>query len=119
MDGSLPKRVEHDAMISRPIKPVRRKQEPINNFIQGVCIMMNIKKRSDTQEEFMNKKIEKSIRSAGADEKTARSISEGVKHREGMKTSEVRKHVIEKLTHQDARLGRAYEDYRKPVPAKQ
>jgi hypothetical protein len=77
--------------------------------------MMNIKKRSEEQEEFANKKIEKSIRSAGADEKTARSISEGVKHREGMKTSEVRKQVIEKLTHHDAKLGRAYESYRKPV----
>jgi hypothetical protein len=80
--------------------------------------MMNIKKRSEKQEEFTNKKIEKSIRSAGADEKTARSISEGVKHREGMKTSEVRKHVIEKLTHHDAKLGKAYEAYKKPDPAK-
>jgi phosphorylcholine metabolism protein LicD len=81
--------------------------------------MMNIKKRSEKQEEFSNKKIEKSIRIAGADEKTARSISEGVKHREGMNTSEVRKHVIEKLTRHDARLGKAYKDYKKPAPAKQ
>jgi len=80
--------------------------------------MMNIKKRSEKQEEFTNKKIEKSIRNAGADEKTAQSISEGVKHTDGMKTSEVRKQVIEKLTHHDAKLGKAYEDYRKPVPAK-
>jgi phosphorylcholine metabolism protein LicD len=79
--------------------------------------MMNIKKRSEKQEEFSHKKIEKSMRNAGADEKTARSISEGVKHREDMKTSEVRKHVIEKLTHHDAKLGKAYEDYRKPTPA--
>jgi len=80
--------------------------------------MMNIKKRSDKQEEFSNKKIEKSIRSAGADEKTARSISEGVKHRDGMKTSEVRKHVVEKLTHQDEKLGKAYEAYKKPAPVR-
>lgn len=81
--------------------------------------MMNIKKRSEKQEEFSNKKIEKSMRSAGADEKTAREISEGVKHRDGLKTSDVRKLVTEKLTHHNAKLGKAYEDYRKPVPAKQ
>ena len=80
--------------------------------------MMNIKKRSEKQEEFSNKKIEKSMRSAGADEKMARSISEGVKHRDGMKTSDVRKHVIEKLTHHDAKLGKVYEAYKKPAPAK-
>jgi hypothetical protein len=80
--------------------------------------MMNIKKRSEKQEEFSNKKIEKSMMSAGADEKTARSISEGVKCRDGMKTSEVRKHVVEKLTHHDEKLGKAYEAYKKPAPAR-
>ena len=80
--------------------------------------MMNIKKRSEKQEEFSSKKIEKSIRSAGADEKTARAITEGVKHRDGLKTSDVRKHVGEKLTHHDAKLGNAYEAYKKPGPAK-
>jgi len=81
--------------------------------------MMNIMKRSEKQEEFSHKKIEKSMRSAGADEKTARSISEGVKHKEGLKTSEVRKQVVEKLTDHDAKLGKAYDEYKKPVPAKQ
>jgi len=80
--------------------------------------MMNIKKRSEKQQEFTSKKIEKSIRSAGADEKTARSIAEGIKHREGLKTSEVRKHVVEKLTRHDAKLGKAYEAYKKPAPAR-
>ena len=80
--------------------------------------MMNIKKRSEKQEEFSNKKIEKSIRNAGADEKTAREISEGVKHRDGLKTAEVRKTVTEKLTHKDAKLGKAYEAYKKPATVK-
>ena len=80
--------------------------------------MMNIKKRSEKQEEFSNKKIEKSMRSAGADEKTARSISEGVKHKEGMNTSDVRKHVAEKLTHHDEKLGKAYDAYKKPAPVR-
>jgi len=80
--------------------------------------MMNIKKRSGNQEEFSNKKIEKSIRSAGAGEKTAREISEGIKHKDGLRTSEVRKVVAEKLTHQDAKLGKAYEAYKKPAHVK-
>jgi len=80
--------------------------------------MMNIKKRSEKQEEFSNKKIEKSIRRAGADEKMAREISEGVKHKDGLRTSDVRKHVTEKLTHQDEKLGKAYGAYKKPAPAK-
>ena len=81
--------------------------------------MMNIKKRSEKQEEFSNKKIEKSIRSAGADEKTAREISEGVKHRDGLKTSEVRKTVSQKLANKDAKIGKAYEDYKKPAAVKE
>lgn len=79
--------------------------------------MMNIKKRSEKQEEFSSQKIEKSIRNAGADQKTARSITESVKHKEDMKTSDVRKRVVEQLTHHDAKLGKAYESYKKPVPA--
>jgi hypothetical protein len=81
--------------------------------------MMNIKKRSEKQEEFSSKKIEQSIRSAGADENTAHSISEGVKHRDGMKTTDVRKHVIEKLTHHDVKLGKAHEAYEKSDSARQ
>lgn len=80
--------------------------------------MMNIKKRSEKQEEFSNKKIEKSIKSAGADEKTAREISDGVKHKDGLRTSDVRKQVAEKLTQRDAKLGKAYEGFSKPGPAK-
>ncbi|MCB2229857.1 hypothetical protein KQH82_04010 [bacterium] len=80
--------------------------------------MMNIKKRSDEQEEFSSKKIEKSMRSAGADEKTARSISEGVKHKEGMKTADVRKQVVAKLGDHDGKVSKAYESYKKPAPAK-
>ena len=81
--------------------------------------MMNIKKRSDTQEEFMNKKIEKSIVSAGADEKTAQKIAGAVQHKEGLRTSDVRKQVIAKLAEHDGKVVKAYESYKKPAPAKQ
>lgn len=80
--------------------------------------MRNIEKRSKKQAEFDRKKIERSIRKAGADEKTSQSIAEGVKHKEGLKTSEVRKHVIERLTKQDAKLGKNYETFKKPVAAR-
>ena len=79
--------------------------------------MKNIEKRSKKQAEFDRKKIERSIRNAGADKKAAQSIAEGVKHREGLKTSEVRKHVLERLTTQDAQLGKNYETFKKPAAA--
>lgn len=79
--------------------------------------MMNIKKRSEKQETFDRKKIERSIRNAGADEKTADVIAKGVNHREGLKTSEVRKHVVEHLTREDAKLGKRYETFKKPAAA--
>ncbi len=79
--------------------------------------MMNIIKRSGKEEEFSKNKIEKSIRSAGGDEKTAREISGGVKHKEGLRTSDVRRMVSEKLTQHDVKLGKAYEFYKKPVHA--
>lgn len=78
--------------------------------------MRNIQKRSEKQEEFDSKKIEKSIKSAGAEEKMAQEISRGVLYTDGMKTSEVRKHVTEKLTLHDTKLGRIYEAYKKPAP---
>ena len=80
---------------------------------------MNIKKRSEDHEEFAIRKIEKSIKSAGGDAKTARMIAEGVKHKDGLKTSDVRKQVIAKLSDHDGKVSKAYESYKKPVPAKQ
>jgi flagellar motility protein MotE (MotC chaperone) len=79
--------------------------------------MMNIKKRSEKQEAFDRKKIENSIRNAGADEKTAGVIAKGVSHRDGLKTSEVRKHVVEHLSKKDAKLGKSYETFKKPAAA--
>jgi len=79
--------------------------------------MLNIAKRSGKQELFTRSKIHKSIRNAGADEKLARIVSDVVNHKEDMKTSDVRKRVIEQLTYHDTKLGKAYKEYRKPVLA--
>lgn len=80
--------------------------------------MRNIQKRSEKQEEFDNKKIEKSIISAGAGEKIAQEISRGVKHTDGMKTGDVRKYVTGKLTLHDEKFGKAYENFKKPAAVK-
>lgn len=79
--------------------------------------MTKIKKRSQEQEEFSSKKIERSIRNAGADEETARKISQGIDHRDWLITTEIRKRVIEKLMLHDAKLGKSYETYQKPARA--
>jgi pterin-4a-carbinolamine dehydratase len=80
--------------------------------------MMNIRKRSEKQEEFANKKIEKSIRNSGADEKTAHGIAEGIKHKDGLTTSDVRKHVISELQHHHPDISKRYESFIKPATAK-
>ena len=67
----------------------------------------------------MNKKIEKSIVSAGADEKTVQKIDRAVQHKEGLTTSDVQKQVIAKLAEHGGAVVIAYESYKKPAPAKQ
>jgi len=80
--------------------------------------MLNIKKRSEKQEEFSIKKIEKSMRSAGTDENTAKKIAGAIQHKEGLRTSDVRKQVVAKLAEHDGKFVKAYEGYEKPAPAK-
>lgn len=77
--------------------------------------MMNIKKRSQEEEEFSNLKIENSLRSAGADDRIAREISDGVTYRDGLDTSEVRRHVTERLSYHNRKLSKTYETYEKPA----
>jgi len=75
--------------------------------------MPALKKRSGKEEEFDRKKLEQSMRKAGASENTARMIAEGVKHREGMATSEIRSHVIAELKRHEPEAARRYETHRK------
>jgi len=80
--------------------------------------MLTVKKRSGKQADFDKKKLEKSIRNAGADENTARSIAEGTKHREGLTTPEIRKHVVAELQRHHADVGKHYESFKKPATKK-
>ncbi len=75
--------------------------------------MPKLKKRLGKEEEFDRKKLEQSLRKAGASENTARKIAEGVKHREGMATSEIRSHVIAELKRDEPEVAKRYETHRK------
>jgi transcriptional regulator NrdR family protein len=75
--------------------------------------MPTLKKRSGKEEEFDRKKLEQSMRKAGASENTARRIAEGVEHREGMATSEIRSHVIAELKRHEPEAAKRYETHRK------
>ena len=80
--------------------------------------MLKIKKRSGEDEEFSRKKLEKSILSAGGNEKTARMIAEGTKHREELTTAKVRTRVITELKRLDHEACKRYEAYKKKPVAK-
>jgi len=75
--------------------------------------MPMVKKRSGKEEEFDRTKVERSMRAAGAKEDTARRIAEGVKHREGMATSEIRNHVAAELKRHEPETAKRYETHRK------
>lgn len=75
--------------------------------------MPKLKKRSGEEEEFDRKKLEQSMRKAGASENTVRKIAEGIRHREGMATSEIRSHVIAQLKRHEPEAARRYETHRK------
>ena len=75
--------------------------------------MPMVKKRSGKEEEFDRKKVERSMRAAGTNENTARTVAEGVKHREGMATSEIRNHVTAELKRHEPEAAKRYETHRK------
>ena len=80
--------------------------------------MMEVKKRSELREDFDRRKLEKSMRNAGADETSARLIAESIQKRDGIPTSELRKHVVEKLTANSMKFGQNYASFKKPAAAK-
>ena len=79
--------------------------------------MTNVQKRSGKKEAFDRKKLEKSMRSAGASEKIAGSIAENIKPKEGLATAEIRKTVVAELKRNDPGLSKRFEDY-KATPGK-
>lgn len=72
--------------------------------------MANIKKKDGGTEKFDRKKLEQSIRNAGADERTAREVAAKVLEKEGMTTDEIRRTVGNELRKRKAELADRYLD---------
>lgn len=80
--------------------------------------MMKVKKRSELREDFDRRKLEKSMQKAGADATSARLIAESIQKRDGIPTSELRKHVVQKLTAKNSKFGHNYDTFKKPAAVK-
>ncbi len=63
-------------------------------------------------------KLKRSIRAAGADEKTSSAIASRIKPSEGWSTTDVRSKVINELKQQDSKIAESYEKYEKKHTAK-
>lgn len=75
--------------------------------------MENVKKRSGKTEKFDKAKLERSLRKARIDEKTAMDITNRVSEKELNTTDEIRKMVAEELRKTDAKVAERYEDTRR------
>ncbi len=70
--------------------------------------MVKVLKRSGNLEEFDRRKLEQSIRHAGASEEIAGRIAKRIEPREGMSTADLRRMVSEELRRENATLSGAY-----------
>lgn len=64
-------------------------------------------------QEFDRRKLEESIRKAGASDETARKVADRIKHSEGTTTEELRKQVSQELKRENAALSGAYASTRR------
>lgn len=72
--------------------------------------MVKLMKKGDT---YRPKKLEASIRAAGASSDVAKKIVGSVKVREGMSTLELKRQVTEQLKRLDPKAARSYSTYKK------
>ncbi len=77
--------------------------------------MVSITKRDGGTEPFQARKIERSVRKAGAGAMTARKIASTVRKNayEGMTTDEIRRMVLDMLRRMDKKAAEAYSEYQK------
>ena len=75
--------------------------------------MENVRKRSGETEKFDKAKLERSLRKARVDEKTAMDITNRVSEKELNTTDEIRNMVAEELRKTDAKAAERYEDTRR------
>ena len=75
--------------------------------------MSKIKKRSGLEENFQQKKIENSMRSAGITKETAEEVAGNIDYHEGITTSEVRNRVIGGIKNREPQSATRYESHPK------
>ena len=75
--------------------------------------MENVRKRSGETEKFDKGKLERSLRKARVDEKTAMDITNRVSEKELNTTDEIRNMVAEELRKTDAKAAERYKDTRR------
>jgi DNA-binding IclR family transcriptional regulator len=78
-----------------------------------VKVVENVKKRSGETEKFEKTKLERSLRKARADEKTATDIANRVSEKEVNTTQEIRNMVVEELRKTDTEAAERYENTRR------
>lgn len=76
-------------------------------------IVRTITKRSGLEEEFRKDKIENSMRGAGISQETAREITKGIGHHDGITTSEVRNRVIGGIKNREPQAAKLFESHPK------
>jgi hypothetical protein len=70
--------------------------------------LVKVQKRSGDLEEFDRRKLEQSIRHAGASEEAAKRIAARIEPKEGMSTADLRRKVSEELKRENVALSGAY-----------
>ena len=70
--------------------------------------MTKVKKRSGEVQDFDRRKLEESVKKAGATEETARRVAERVQPIEGMDTAQIRTKVAEELRREKPDLAEGY-----------
>lgn len=75
--------------------------------------MARVRKRTGEMQEFDRRKLEESLRKAGASDETARRVAERVRPIEGTSTEDLRRMVSQELRRENAALSGAYTSTRR------
>lgn len=75
--------------------------------------MKTITKRSGKEEKFQVDKILNSMLNAGITRETAQLVVAGIKHHQGITTTEVRNHVTGAIKNKEPQAARQYESHPK------
>jgi transcriptional regulator NrdR family protein len=75
--------------------------------------VLTITKRSGQTEEFRRDKILNSMRGAGISQDTDRLVAAGIKHHQGISTSEVQNRLIGTIKNKEPQAAKQYESHPK------